>query len=84
MTRAQVVQTMADHKSLDSPIYNACHQVLQSRDADDDRRYAKSEEISIWSKMSLRDIRRLGKRRKKSGKFLAEVIRQHQVIKQRK
>lgn len=75
MPRAAVVQTMTENRDMCSAIFQACHENLQQRDWEDDRRYAKAEEIRIWAKMSLNDIRRLAKRKKKSSKFLAEVIR---------
>jgi hypothetical protein len=81
-TRQQVVQAMSDNREIGNTIYEVCHQNLLSRDADDARRNAKSEEITIWAKMTLRNIRRLGKKRNKSGKFLAEVIRLREQAKQ--
>ena len=81
MTRAQVVQTMADNRSLDSPVYHACADDLRRRDLIDDKTWMKREELDIWSAMSVKDIRRHGKRHHKPDFWVRKVLKNKAFLK---
>lgn len=81
MTRAQVVQTMADNRSLDSPLYAACADDLRRRDLIDDKTWMKGEEMDAWTAMSPKDIRRLAKRRDKPDFWVRKVLKNKGLLK---
>ena len=75
MPREGVVMTMEEHRSIASPIFEACATQLTQRDSNDSKRLLKSEEMDAWASMTPRQIRKLGKRKKRSGTFIERAIK---------
>lgn len=75
MSREAILTTMEENRSIASPIFEACYKQLSVMEQVVGLRILKAEEVEAWSLMSLKGIRRLGKKRKKSGKFIAKVIK---------